>query len=235
VTDAAVAAFRFIGRGVYPLREAHRITGVPVRRIRRWLKGYSYDYRGTRAFSPPVVESELSGDLGVTAIDFADLLEVRFLNAFREHGVSWHAIRIASQRAKGLLGMKHPFSSRKFSTDGRTILADFVSETGDPVMLDLVRSQYEWERIIRRHLFGEIEFDDQDVPARWWPVEGSQRIVIDPQRVLGAPIVDVEGVPTRVLASAAIAEDSIEFVADVFRVDPISVAEAVEYELTRPR
>ncbi|MGH7720939.1 MAG: DUF433 domain-containing protein, partial [Gemmatimonadaceae bacterium] len=163
----------------------------------------------------------------------ADLLEVRFLNAFREYGVSWKAIRIASQRARELLGLKHPFSSRRFSTDGRTILAQFVTETGDEVMLDLVRTQYELEQIISRYLFGQIEFDDHDAPSRWWPVEGSRRIVIDPQRSFGSPVVNSEGVPTRVLARAVQVEDSFEVVASLFRVDPISVAEATEYELSR--
>jgi uncharacterized protein (DUF433 family) len=39
-------------------------------------------------------------------------------------------------------------------------------------------------------------------------------------------------VPTRVLANAVDAEESIEVVADLFGVDPVAVAEAVEFELT---
>ena len=227
------SSFRLIGRGVYSLREAQRITGVPARRIRRWATGYRFTYKGQIKFSPPVVAGELQDEIGMAALDFADLIEVRFLNAFREHGVSWRAIRVASQRARELLGLKHPFSSRRFSTDGRTILAQFVNETGDDVLLDLVKNQYELEQIIDRYLFGEIDFEG-DTPARWWPRDRSRRIVIDPTRGFGSPIVADEGVPTRILAQAVFVEDSIEVVADFFRVDPISVAEAVEYELSRP-
>jgi uncharacterized protein (DUF433 family) len=56
--------------------------------------------------------------------------------------------------------------------------------------------------------------------------------VIDPHRALGAPIVNVEGVPTRILARAAEVEQSIEVAAALFDVDPESVAEAVEFELS---
>jgi uncharacterized protein (DUF433 family) len=223
-------SFRLIGRGVYSLAEAHRLTGVPAARIRRWTSGYEFDSKGRRKFSPPVVATELSSELGTPALDFADLLEVRFLNAFREYGVSWTAIRIAAQRARDLTGLSHPFSNKRFSTDGRTILLAFVSETGDEHLLDLVRSQYEIERLISRFLQGEIEFDDRDAPRRWWPVSGHRRIVIDPQRAFGAPILAAEGVPTRVLANAVEAEESIELVASLFGVDPVAVAEAVEYE-----
>jgi uncharacterized protein (DUF433 family)/DNA-binding transcriptional MerR regulator len=226
-------SFRLIGRGLYSLREAHRLTGVPTRRIRRWTSGYRYGYEGRFRFSPPIVATDVPKDVGSPAIDFADLLEVRFLNVFREHGVSWKAIRIASQRARDFLGVRHPFSSRRFSTDGQTILAEFVTETGDEVLIDLVRNQYELRRIISQYLFGEIDFNE-DEPTRWWPVPNSRRIVIDPQRAFGAPIVDIEGVPTRILARAVVTEDSIELVASLYEVDPISVAEALEYELSRP-
>lgn len=225
--------YRFIGRGLYSIGEAHRLTGVPKRSIRRWISGYRYPYIGRIRHSPPVVLSDLQGELGLPALDFADLIEVRFLHAFRAHGVSWKAIRIASERARELLGLPHPFSSRKFSTDGRTILAQFVTETGDEVLLDLVRSQYEFKRIISSYLFGEIDFDETDSPQRWYPVSGSRRIVIDPQRALGAPIIADGGVPTAILAKAVQVEQSVETVAKLFEIDPGSVEQAYHYELSR--
>jgi len=227
------SGFRIIGRGVYSLREACRLSGVPVRRIRRWTAGYRYRDKERVRYSPPVVGASLSAELGIPALDFVDLLEVRFLNAFREYGVSWNAIRIASERAQEILGIHHPFSSRRFSTDGRTILAEFVSETGDEVLLDLVRRQYELRHVVKRYLHGEIAFDGSDSPTRWWPVQKSRRIVIDPQRAFGSPVVDAEGVPTRVLAAAVAAEDSVEVVSELFEVDPISVSEAAEFEFSR--
>lgn len=223
--------FNYIGHGLYTLSEANRLTGVPVRSIRRWTSGYHFRRAGRQVYSPPVVESNLPRGGAQAAISFADLIEVRFLHAFRRHGVGWSAIRIASTRAGELLGRDHPFSSKRFSTDGRTILAEFVSETGDPVLLDLVRNQYELRRIVSKFMVGEIDFGDSDTPTRWWPVKGSRRIVVDPSRAFGSPVVAEEGVPTRVLASAALAEDSIEIVASIFEVDPISVAEAVAFEL----
>jgi uncharacterized protein (DUF433 family) len=227
------ARYRFIGRGLYSLAEAHRLTGVPKRSIRRWISGYYFPYVGSVRHSPPVVVSDLPGEIGLPALDFADLLEVRFLHAFRAHGVSWKAIRVASERARELLGIHHPFSSRKFSTDGHTILAQFVTQTGDEVLLDLVRSQYEFKRIISSYLFGEIDFDNTDAPKRWYPFVGSRRIVIDPQRALGAPVVARGGVPTRVLAKAVEVEGSPEVVSNLFEIDLASVEDAYRYELSR--
>jgi uncharacterized protein (DUF433 family) len=225
--------YRIIGRGIYSLPDAHRITGVPARRIRRWATGYHFTSSGRLRHSAPVIANELSAELGVPALSFADLLEVRFLNAFREYGVKWKAIRIASERARDILGLSHPFSSQRFSTDGHTILARFVAETGDEVMLDLVRSQYEFERIIALYVMGEIEFDDHGGPRLWRPFPDSDRIVIDPTRSFGAPIIDDAGIPTLVLARAVQAEGSIETVAQNFDVDINAVDTAFRYEASR--
>jgi uncharacterized protein (DUF433 family) len=225
--------FRFIGRGVYSVPEAERLTGIPAKRIRRWTQGYVWGRFGFRRHSAPVVANEISSELGEAALDFADLVEIRFLNAFLEYGVSWKSIRIASQRAKELLGIQYPFSSKRFATDGHTILAQFVTEVGDEMLLDLVRNQYELQKLIDACLVGQIDWDEHDSPARWWPLDGSRRIVIDPKRAFGAPIVAVEGVPTRVLAAAFKAEESIDLVATYFAVDPLSVKDAVRYEALR--
>jgi len=227
------SSYRIIGRGIYSLLDAQRLTGVPVRRIRRWTTGYHFTSSGQLRRSAPVIANDLTATIGVPALSFADLLEVRFLNVFREYGVSWKAIRIASHRAQEILGISHPFSSRRFSTDGHTILARFVAETGDEVMLDLVKSQYELERIISLYLVGEIEFGENDEPTRWRPFPESARIVVDPTRAFGAPILDFEGIPTRVLARAVQAEGSIDVVASLFDVDPASVDDAYRYEASR--
>lgn len=225
--------FRFIGRGVYSVPEASRLTGIPPKRIRRWAQGYEWGPFGRTRYSIPVIANEISAHLGETALDFADLVEIRFLDAFLQYGVSWKSIRIASQRAKELLGLSYPFSSKKFATDGHTILAQFVTDVGDAMLIDLVRNQYELQKLIDTYLIGQIDWDERDHPTRWWPLQGSRRIVIDPQRAFGAPIVAAEGVPTRVLASAFQTEKSIDLVAAYFSVDPAAVQDAIRYETLR--
>jgi uncharacterized protein (DUF433 family) len=225
--------YHIIGHGIYSLSDAERLTGVPARRIRRWTAGYVITKRGDVRQSTPVIANRLSGELGVPALNFADLIEVRFLNAFRELGVSMKAIRIASVRAKAILGLSHPFSSQRFSTDRHTILAQFVTDTGDDVMLDLVHSQYELERLISRFLVGEIEFNQRGQPERWRPFPESDRIVIDPARAFGAPILDAEGIQTLVLARAVQAEGSIDVVAKMFGIEPAAVEVAYRYEASR--
>ena len=225
----ATKAYRYIGRGIYSLAEAERLSGVPRRRIRRWMYGYAYTYKGQRRRSAPPVASDLEQPEGTKLVGFADVIEVRFLNAFREYGVSWKYIRIAAERAKELLGRHHPFSSRIFKTDGRTILAELAKSTGDKFLLDLVHDQWEFERIISPYLYAGIDYNQLHEPERWWPLGTDRQVVIDPHRSFGAPVV-TEGVPTRILASAFDAEESLEFVAKLYEVSVQAVRDAVEFE-----
>jgi uncharacterized protein (DUF433 family) len=225
-----MADFRLIGRGLYTLAEASRLTRVPERRIRRWTRGYWYRSGGRRQWSDPVIPLDEDLLSGAPALDFADLNEIRFLNAFREHRVSWHAIRIASERAKQILQTPHPFSSRRFQTDGRTILAQIQDEAGDRHLLDLVRNQWEFEHVVFEFLLKGLHYDDQDAPQRWAPLGDDHLVLLDPARSFGAPIVSPGNVRTRILYGAFKAEQSFEAVADWYAVEPKAVADAVTFE-----
>jgi uncharacterized protein (DUF433 family) len=222
------ATFRLIGSGVYSLSEAERLAKIPRKRIRRWMEGYHFISSGKRHYSPPVIESAIGRGTGELALTFRDLVEVRFLEAFLRKGVTWKEMRIGAARAKTLLTMTHPFSSRRFKTDGRYILAEIAG--GDsPVLLNLSRNQLEFHAIINPLLQG-LEFNQFDEPERWFPMTKRKGIVIDPARAFGAPIVIHGGVPTRVLAASARAERSQRLTARLYDVPLRAVRIAVYYE-----
>lgn len=100
------------------------------------------------------------------------------------------------------------------------------------MLLDLARSQYEFERIVAPFLYAGVEYNDDEQPTRWWPRGHSVQVVIDPARSFGAPIVPGEGVPTRVLYNGYAAEQSYDFVAAWFDVDVAAVHDAVSFELS---
>jgi uncharacterized protein (DUF433 family) len=220
----------FIGRGIYTLSEAARLTKVPRSRIHRWTAGYAHDYQGESRWTDPVVKSDLPKIQGVPAIDFSDLIEIRFLNAFRNCGVGWKALRIASERAMELIKQRRPFSSKIFKTDGRTILAEITTDIGDKVLLDLVKNQYAFEKIIKPFLYAGIEFNKSNEPERWWPLGINRSVVIDPHRVFGSPIVNMGGIPTGILYRAVSTEKSVDFVADWFNVSPHEIRDAIKFE-----
>lgn len=218
---------RFVGIGIYSVPEASRLTGIPPRSIRRWMLGYDSTSRGTRNRMPPVVRGQLPPLGGVPALSFLDLQEVRCLHAFRSHGVSWHTLRLASEQARKIVERDHPFSTGRFRDDGRRILTTVAKDSGDLALEDIVTNQLGFEKALRDFLKG-LEFVE-DQAARWFPTK-DRRVVIDPARSFGQPVVIKEGVPTLVLSKAFKAERSLERAAEWYRVEVDSVKAAVAFE-----
>src|ERR1041385_898923 len=172
--------YKLVGRGVYTLSETSRLTKVPAKSIRRWTEGYDYVYRGSRHYLPPVLGQRITRIDDAPVLHFLDLVEVRFLDAFRSAGVSWRAIRIAAARAREILGRPHPFSSQRFRTDGRSILMEFiVKEADDRRLLNLVSDQFEFERVVAQFLYDSLSFDSNGQPSRWSPLGKNRQVVID--------------------------------------------------------
>lgn len=229
-TDDAPASL--LRAGIYTLPEAARLTEVPAYSLRRWTLGYYFLRGGQRRWSPPLVGPQLHPINGVPAVSFIDLQELRFLHAFRDHGVSWYYLRIAHDRAKTRIGHDHPFSTGRFRSAGREILieavaSDVAGAPRDAALENIISSQLVFRRIIAPYLRG-LEFD-QDIAVRWFPGT-DRRVVIDPARSFGQPVVEREGVPTSVLARSFKAEQSLKRVARWYDVDVRSVRAAVEFE-----
>jgi uncharacterized protein (DUF433 family) len=212
-----------LGVGIYTVPEAARLTQVAPSRIRRWLSG-------GRDGSAAIWRHDLPRIDGSLALSFRDLIEVRFVDAFRRHGVSWPVLRRAAERAAEILKDSHPFSTKRFKTDGRRIFAEIVSETGEELLLDLVKSQYGFRQVLGPYLYEGLEFSDADSVLRWFPLPGSHRVVLDPAVSFGQPIVDPEAVPTSILARAVQVEGSVDRVARWYMVDTKAVRDAVRYE-----
>ncbi len=246
--------YQWIGSGLYTVAEVCRLTGISPGRVRRWMRGYTFVRKGEPRTSPPLILGEYgSNEPGSIALSFMDLVEVRFVDAFLKEGVRWRTLREAHHKAAKDLRATHPFATRKFATDGHSILA----RIGQAAIVDIVGGQLGFHRILKDYLVTGLDFKDQ-LAVRWWPLGRHRPVVIDASRSFGQPIVNREGVPTAVLHRAYIAESrsqvgltslaepseaaesasgttlhagAIERVARWYDVERRSVRAAVEYEL----
>ncbi|WP_024462020.1 hypothetical protein [Marinimicrobium sp. LS-A18] len=219
-----------IGVGLYSLPEASAITGIPSAVLSRWLFGYTSNSEGHKIHHAPVWTPQLQG-YEQKALGFMDLLEARFVYAFRKHGVSLQAVRAASEFAKECFNSDHPFTCREFKTDGRSIFAELIKSEGleEEALIDLVKRQYAFKAVIGPSLYKGITYSETGEPLSWHP-HGNRHIVLDPRRSFGRPIDQKSGVPTEVLYHAFKVEKDAKFVARLYEVDLKAVAAAIEFE-----
>ena len=203
----------YTGTGIYTLPEAARLINVPARKIHRWLYGYQFP-KGSgegraQAFSKPLWDPQLSQDeYQAEVIGFNDLLELRFISAFVEHGVSLQIVRRCLATAKQLFVADYPMTSGSFKTDGKTIFAEAIEKSvKEGALVDLKTRQLAFRSIIHPSLYAGIEYDGKRA-SKWYPHGKAQHVVLDPSRQFGSPILDDVGIPTDILFASFLAEGS---------------------------
>lgn len=220
----------YLGNGIYTIRDVSRFARVPYQSVSRWVKGYNYKSDGTTIHEPAVHSPDYAPIDGNYALSFLDLIEIRFISAFRSYGISLQVIRKSLHKAKQVLAEDHPFSSKKFLTDGENILYRVQEETGDSTLMNLLTDQYILEKILEQYLKEGLEFRPDQSAKRWWPAGFDGHVVLDPERSFGHPILDEVAVPTSVLFQSFKVEGSTHRVADWFEVPENLVVAAVNFE-----
>jgi uncharacterized protein (DUF433 family) len=129
-----------------------------------------------------------------------------------------------------MLGTKYPFSSDRFRAIGKTLLAEISDQDGDSHLIDLVKDQWVFDRIVIESMRKGVHYASSDLPQWWTPLGEDRAVMIHPSRAFGAPTVVPSGIRTRVLYLSHRAEKSNEAVAWWYRVPVNAVIDAVEFE-----
>jgi hypothetical protein len=227
-----------LGAGLYRLPRAAQILRVPPARLRRWADGYTFRLGDAAHYMEPVVVREVEALHDDGVVTFRDLVELLFVARFRAEGVSLQVIRAAARRAREVLQVSHPFTERRFATDGRSIFADLINR--DDTSVQMARSRLIEEVHTGQRVFVEIvspflrkylEFGSDSI-ERYRPPEGAHRVVLDPLRHFGAPVDDETGVPTEAVFAEFRSLGSAAAVASWFDIPVTAAKTAIEFERT---
>ncbi len=221
------ATATLLGTGIYTVPDAARLSKVSSRRIRYWLQQTESESSAT-ARHPKLWSTQHQPIGDKIVLGFLDLQEIRFVDAFLRAGVSWRILRLAHQIAKDRYQTEHPFCMRRFATDGKHII-DRLRDDGRVEFEEIVLGQKVFPKVVEPFL-RDLEFSEYDQIARWWPLGIGRRVVLDPDRQFGQPIVFKAGVPTEILYLAVKSGTPEEEVAKWFEVDRRDIQDAVEFE-----
>lgn len=218
-----------VNGGFYTVSEAARLLGMmSSQRIHRMISP-------TGGGAPPVVLRDFQKVGSQHELSFLDVIEIKFVEHFRQAKISLQSLRLAARNARDVLGVPHPFatSSVKFQTDRKKVFLETAEETGDRYLLDLMTKQVAIYEIIERSFERHLTFDVNGVAACWQPAPGeAPRVIVAPVYAFGRPVISDRKVPTRTLFDSWLSNNhDLEVVADWFRVQPDEVDEAVRFEL----
>ena len=218
-------------QSAYSVSEAASYLEMPTATLRSWVLGRTYQTTEGARFFRPLVDVT---DKKHHHLSFYNLVEAFTLNAMRrtDHRVSMPNIRTALDYVKRRLNEPRPLLTEKFLTDGVDLFLDkygalvAVSKGGQLAM-----------RTILLDSLKHIRRDNKGMPQKLYLFAPSRAeksktaVVIDPRIAFGNPVVDGTGVSTAILAQRYKAGDSIDELAEDFRLSRHAIEEAIRYEV----
>ncbi len=174
-------------------------------------------------------------------LSFFDLIELRFIKTFRDHGVSVQTLRKAAKKIRDECNITHAFARNlNYITDGKNIFVQSSQEAGDTETYNILTGQHEiWEAIKDSTLKG-ITFNPESYIAESWRPRPDlcKNVIINPHYAYGKPVIGDNHIPTSILYKQYLALkkeinnlDKIKsYIANWFYITADDVSEAIRFE-----
>ena len=194
-------------------RNADKVYALDSTKLRRWIR---------RSLSNPEQTESSGRDL---LINFDELISMRVVAALRSVGVKWSEIDATDRWLQARLGLRYPFATEIVWAGQGELFAQW-----DDQLVSASRYGQLALDLLREHLrpFHGLTFDtDTHMAISWEPMDG---IVLEPLIQFGAPCIKGTRIPARTVGGMVKAGDSVEWVAQAFEIDLVSVQAACDWE-----
>lgn len=216
----------------YSIAEASRLVDMKPWTVRRYLKGYEYNYsylgHVQRSIQPPVIKDDQERE---TYASFLDLMDLVFVREFLIRGFKLPTLRKALDEAREYLGTPHFARSIFFTSGSRKI---FLELPKDGIMIALLSGGQSVMPDIIESLSDRLEFEDiteLGFASKWYPKGMNGLIVIDPEVSFGRPTIIGTGIPTNNIFDLYLGEgQKIEPVSNWFKIPANQIQAAVQFE-----
>jgi uncharacterized protein (DUF433 family) len=169
-----------LGNGIYTVPDLSLILQLPQQKVRRWLIDF-FDHRLAGD------KSNYSWGKGRERVtDFYTLIEFYVFYMLRENEIGAGKILQTHKYMSKELKTKYPFASYKLLVNKKQVLYEIDEETW--VHADKT-NQIVIQKIIAE-FSKKIDFSDQDLAKRFWPLGKTRSIVVDPHHQFGQPVIN---------------------------------------------
>ena len=197
---------------MYSFVEAAHLAKVSTSTVKNWIFGYTVEGREV----PPLFPS-----------DNRDMVAGRLRKSGKR--VSFQKVRIAYTNAQQEWGIEYPFAHMKLEALGGHIV-HFLSSGGSVDSFPALDTpgQSTLPRLLRSETVDQIEYDDK-LAARWFPVDKTVPIVVDPRLSAGLPVIKGRGVTVQAIHKRFKSGLRINFIAKDFEMDTAPIETALQY------
>ncbi|NQW17978.1 MAG: DUF433 domain-containing protein [Chloroflexi bacterium] len=206
---------------MYSFGEAARLAQVSSSTVRNWLFGYT---SGDRQIEPL-----FNGPSDIAMVSFLQLIEITVAARFRKVGhVSFAVVRRAYENAQETYDIDYPFAHLRLETMGGHIVQRLRG--GDKgASLQAVDQPTQWSLPgLLAEVVDQLDYE-REFAIRWHPAGKSIPIVVDPLISSGVPVFEGRGVTITAIRKRWKAGQSIDFIAQDFKLEPKLVETTLRY------
>jgi len=220
-TSAIDPADPRIAKGVFTLRESALYLGLPNSTLHSWAQ----PGKGRK----PLITSCASERREAT-VPFIGFAEAYVLSAFRRAGVPMQRIRPAVNVLASEIGVDHALASERLYPDGAEVLYDYAAQREDEDLLELtvVRTgQKQFSDLVKDYLKRINYGKDGWVTELQLPTYEHARVIVNPRRGFGLPLVVHGGARVEDLVDRFVAGDTVADIANDFGVPEPEVEDVI--------
>lgn len=205
-----------LGEGIYTAADAARIFRIPYPKAQYWFKYYAknklYKSIGFRYYFEV---------RDIVAVNFLSLIEMYIFYSLKDEDISIHEIIRIHKNMAEHLKTPYPFASKDISILGKNVF--FGSELTNAKNLQTTLSDF------LAPLVKKIEFGDQRMAKKFYPLGTSRSVVVNPDNQFGQPVIDGTNILAETIYDYHLGGESIDFIAKLYNLDTKNVEDAIAF------
>ncbi len=198
-----------LGEGIYTKRDVSSILHLPYAKVSRWMDEFWENYT--------------FGVKGNKMVNFKTLIEFYTFFHLRDAGFSSQKIKKIHLIISKDLGTLYPFA-RKIHTTTR----DVYYEQFENLIKAASKKQFDIKPLLIPFL-NRIEFNEDDIADRYFPLENSKRVVVDPELQFGQPTITGTGIKAEVINGFYEGGESKETICKLYHLNIEQVEDVILY------
>jgi uncharacterized protein (DUF433 family) len=212
-----------IGAGIYTIPDIAQILRLPNNKVSRWIRNYWDDRLGKQ------FDKKYSWSIDQTkAVSFHTLVELYIFHHLNEQGIDSKKVLKAHQVLSEKFNTLFPFANadvlKVLKTDGSRL---YLEQDNNTIITLDKSNQLNLEFI--KFFFKLVEFDDDALARRFWPLGKTNSIVCDPERQFGHPVIADTNINPEAIFSLFKAGEPVNFISHLYELSEKEVQDAIDY------
>jgi len=211
-----------IGKGIFPFPDVVKILDMPYRKVYAWMRRYWKGELGETFKSNYVWEVE-----GSRAVNFLTLAELHTMMLLADAGVRAQEVHEAREALAVAYDTSVPFAHKEVLEGIRTKGNKVFWETKNGTIT--LEGKKPFQSNVIRLLLKKLDFNEDLLASKYYPMGKGKPIVIDPRRKFGSPVLINHNVYPQTLYYLYKGGEPKEFIAHLYKIKLEEVEAAIEY------